>query len=376
MGMVEPGPRAAVAPLAPVLHPDHDGGQSLTLTGRLTLEEVAHLWSPAIAAAKQARGERLALDLGAVSFCDTSGAALILAIEAAHGGTVEIRGARESVAALLARVRAAPRQAPSPATGPTLRQILGHVARHITDAFAFTGEMLVALILLPVRRRMFRLSDLLRLTDEAGTRALPLATLLGFLLGLILAFQSAVQLRRFGAEIYVVNLVTIGLLRELGPLMAAVILSGRTGSAFAAELGTMRVNEELAALSVMGIDPATMLVLPRMAAVILAMPALTLALDVAGLAGMAVVMGTLGYPLVAVTHQVAQAARMDDLIGGLFKALCFGVTIAGIGCRSGMTAGHGPRAVGQAATAAVVGGIVSTIILDGVFAVLFNRLEL
>jgi phospholipid/cholesterol/gamma-HCH transport system permease protein len=193
-------------------------------------------------------------------------------------------------------------------------------------------------------------------------------------MGLILAFQSSIPLRRFGAEIFIVNLVAISLLRELGPLLTAVILAGRTGSAYAAELGTMVVNDEVAAIQTMGIDPVTMLVLPRLAACMLVVPGLTLLLEVSGLIGMAVVMRVLGFPPVAVLNQVLLSVRLSDLFGGLLKAVCFGGAVAMIGCRRGLGAGLGPRAVGQAATAAVVGGIFSTILLDGVFTILYYRL--
>ena len=229
---------------------------------------------------------------------------------------------------------------------------------------------------LPRRRRMLRIGDLLRQADQAGVRALPLVMLLGFLMGMILAFQSAIPMRRFGADLFVANLVTISLVRELGPLLSAVILAGRTGSAFAAEIGTMKVNQEVDALVTMGLDPMTMLVLPRLIAVMLVLPALALVLDIAGLAGMTTVMHGFGFPLVTIMHQVQGAAEASDLLGGLFKAVCFGAAIAAIGCRAGLSTGHGPRAVGLSATAAVVGGIVSTIALDGMLALIFYRLDL
>ncbi len=246
----------------------------------------------------------------------------------------------------------------------------------LANGVAFLGEALVAVLRLPTRRRMLRLGDVLRYADDAGVRALPLVILLGFLMGMILAFQSAIPMRRFGADLFVADLVTISLMRELGPLLSAVILAGRTGSAFAAEIGTMKVNEEVDALVTMGIDPMTMLVLPRLIAVMLVLPALALALDIAGLLGMTVVMGSLGFPVVSVLHQVQGAAGIVDLLGGLFKAICFGAAVAAIGCQAGLSTGNGPRAVGLSATAAVVGGIVSTIALDGVLALLFYRLNL
>jgi phospholipid/cholesterol/gamma-HCH transport system permease protein len=163
-------------------------------------------------------------------------------------------------------------------------------------------------------------------------------------------------------------------MRELGPLLAAVILAGRTGSAFAAEIGTMKVNQEIDALVTLDLDPMTYLVLPRMAAALLVMPALTVVLELAGLVGMSVVLMSAGIPLVAISRQVTSWVGPGDAIGGLLKAMVFGMVVAGIGCASGLSTGVGPRAVGQSATAAVVGGIVATILLDGVLAVVFYRL--
>ncbi len=199
---------------------------------------------------------------------------------------------------------------------------------------------------------------------------------MGTLIGLILAFQSVIPMRRFGAELYVANLVGISLLRELGPLMAAVILSGRTASAFAAEIGTMKVNQEIDALNTLGLDPMTMLVLPRLVAATIMMPVLAVLMDLAGLVGMTIVMVSFGFPVVTIANQVSSAVRPADLFGGLVKAAVFGAFVGAIGCRSGLSTGVGPRAVGLSATAAVVGGIVTTIILDGIFAILFFRLNL
>ena len=206
-------------------------------------------------------------------------------------------------------------------------------------------------------------------------RALPLVLLLGFLMGMILAFQSAVPMRRFGADLFVANLVTISLLRELGPLLSAVILAGRTGSAFAAEIGTMKVNQEIDALVTMGLDPMTMLVLPRLIAVMLVMPALALVLDIAGLLGMTVVMRGFGFPLVAILRQVQDAATVHATCSAGCSRRCASAPRSPRSAAApGLSTGIGPRAVGLSATAAVVGGIVSTIVLDGVFALMFYRL--
>ena len=359
-----------------------DGTVTIALRGGLDAASTGALWRPTMQAAAAAAGRPLVLDLAALTHCDTTGAALLLAAEGAHGGPVAVQGAAAAVAALLARVRTAatagvPAMEPPPAVEPHLRHPMPtRLLVGAAEGLAFLGEGLLALVGLRARRRMVRLSDLARFTDQAGVQGLPLAMLLGGLLGLILAFQSAVPMRRFGADIFVADLVSIALLRELGPLVAAVILAGRTGSAEAAEIGTMKVNEELDALATMGLDPMTMLVLPRIAAAMLAMPALVLALDFAGLAGMTAVMAAFGFPPALVMARVIEAVRPGDLIGGLFHGICFGALVAAIGCRAGLATGVGPRAVGIAATRAVVGGIVGTIVLDGLFAVFNYRLGL
>lgn len=214
----------------------------------------------------------------------------------------------------------------------------------------------------------------MRIMNRSGLQALPLVIVLGVLFGMILAFQSAIPMRQFGADIYVAGLVAISLFRELGPLLVAVILAGRTGSTFAAELGTMQVNEEIAALKTMGIDPETMLVPPRVGAAMTVMPGLIAALDIAGLFGMAIVLMILGYPPAAIIAQIKGTSNPTDLFLGLSKGTVFAYAVAMIGCRAGLTASGGPHAVGEAATSAVVGGIVATVLLDGLFAVFSCRL--
>jgi phospholipid/cholesterol/gamma-HCH transport system permease protein len=352
-------------------------GLRLRFLGRLDAAAAARLWRQAGAEADAA--PRLVVDATGLKGLDTAGAVLLLHLEASHPGARLEAPAEAALAALLARSRTALAQpgAAPPESLPLLAQ-LGQTTlaagRQGLDQVSFLGETIVAGAALLLRPWRLRLSEALRHLDEAGLRAFGLTLLLGFLLGLILAFQSSIPMRQFGAEIYIPNLVGISLLRELGPLMAAIILAGRTGSAFAAELGTMTVNEEIDALRIMGIDPVAWLVLPRLLAVVLVMPVLALLLSLAGLLGMGTVMMALGFPPVAVLNQVQNAVQMKDLLGGLGKAAVFGLVVGLIGCRAGLGAGRGPRAVGDAATTAVVGGIVGVVVLDGVFAVLFNRL--
>lgn len=354
------------------------GGRAvLRLSGRLDALGAAAIWRPVLRAVPPEGA--LTIDLHEVPYCDMAGASLLVAIEAARpaGPRPTITGASPRIAALVEAARTASLRTPHrPAAAPRPWASLRAGWQAALNGVAFFGELTLAWIRLPGRRRMLRMGDLLRYADQAGVRALPLVLLLGYLMGLILAFQSAIPMRRFGADLFVANLVAISLLRELGPLLSAVILAGRTGSAFAAEIGTMKVNEEVDALTTMGLDTMTMQVLPRLLAAMLVMPALALALDIAGLLGMATVMNAFGFPLVTIAHQVQSAAKLSDLFGGLFKGMCFGGAVAVIGCRAGLATGVGPRAVGEAATAAVVGGIVATVLLDGLFALLFYRLGL
>ncbi|MDR3504910.1 MAG: ABC transporter permease [Acidocella sp.] len=345
----------------------------IALRGALTARTLGPLWPRAVRAAGEAAGGALEIELSGVERLDSSGAALILAMERRHGGEVRISGASAQAAPLLAQLRAvAPAQAPGrakPAKRPPL-------FAGLRTKIAFFGDTLLALAALPAQLRMLRRADFWRIAERAGQQALLLVLVLGFLIGMILAFQSAVPMRQFGADLYVADLVTLALCRELGPLLVAVILAGRTGSAYAAELGTMQVNDEIAALTTMGISPATMLVLPRIGAAMLVMPALTVAMDAAGLAGMAAVLAAFGYPLSAIASHISISSAPGDFLQGLGKGLVFAAAVALIGCRAGLTASGGPRAVGEAATAAVVGGIVATVVLDGLFAVIFYRLRI
>ncbi len=358
-------------------------GTILSFAGALDVVGITPLWSRVQHAASNVASNAaastispLTIDLSGVTGCDTAGAAMLLQAERNHAGPVAFRGAAEAVETMLARVRPAallPPPAP-PASPPSWHAVMNSTLDAASGGFVALGEVATALTRLPGRLRMFRMSDLLRAMDEAGIQAIPLALLVGTLIGLILAFQSLVPMRRFGADIYVAELVSLGLVRELGPLLTAVVLAGRSGSAFAAEIGTMKVNQELDALSAMGVDDVTMLVLPRLLAAVLVMPVLTVLIEIAGLLGMTLVLAGSGIAPVTVMNQVAWSLTPLDFLGGLFKAVLFGAVVATIGCRAGLATGVGPRAVGRSATSAVVGGIVATIALDGLMALLFYRL--
>jgi phospholipid/cholesterol/gamma-HCH transport system permease protein len=249
------------------------------------------------------------------------------------------------------------------------------IAASFEDSLAFIGGAALAFGRLFVGRARFRGSDLAVVLQETGAQALPIVSLISFLVGVILAFVGALQLQLFGAQIFVANLVAIGMTREMGAMMAAIIMAGRTGAAFAAQIGTMQVNEEVDALQTFGIDPMDFLVLPRMIALILMMPLLCLYAIFIGIIGGAFVgIFMLDLSPILYYHQTLAFLGARDFAVGVFKAGVFGVIIALAGCMSGMQCGRNAAAVGQAATSAVVSAIVLIVVFDGLFAVLTSAL--
>jgi phospholipid/cholesterol/gamma-HCH transport system permease protein len=189
-----------------------------------------------------------------------------------------------------------------------------------------------------------------------------------------MAFQAVIPMRRFGAEIFVADLVGLAMVRELGPLMTAIVLTGRSGSAFAAELGTMKVNEEIDALNTMGLDPVRFLVVSRVLAALAMTPLLTVFANVIGVIGGSLVLRSLGYPFITYFNQFTSAVDHIDLLGGLVKSVVFGILVAGIGCLRGLQTRTGPAAVGESATRAVVSGIILIVIVDGIFSAVYYYL--
>ena len=243
-------------------------------------------------------------------------------------------------------------------------------AQALIEFFAFLGETTLEAVGALFIPRRFRFGDCALAFQRAAFDALPIVSLIGFLLGLILAFQSAAALQTFGVESYVANLLAIALFRELGPLVTAIILAGRTGSAFAAEIGTMKVDEELDALSTMGLPPVRFLVLPRIAAAVLAMPILTIFAETAGLIGGALVLEMMGVPNVVYWRNVTNSSSVFNIVFGLGKAALFGFLVALVSCSAGMRTKSTADGVGTAATSAVVSSIVAIALGDGLLAFL------
>ncbi len=254
------------------------------------------------------------------------------------------------------------------------RQFLGFLAGFV-DFLAFFGEIAIALGRFLRGRARFRGVDFAIAIQDCGVRAFGIVSLISFLVGVILAFMGAVQLEQFGAAIYVADLVGIGMVRDMGAMMTAIIMAGRTGAAFAAQLGTMKVTQEIDALTTMGISPIEFLVLPRVVALFLMMPLLCIYSDFVGiLGGAAVGAGMLGITMKSFLQEATHALTLGGAIGGIIKATAYGVIVAVAGCLRGMQCGNSSSAVGDAATAAVVTGIVYIVVACGIFAVIFHIL--
>jgi len=246
------------------------------------------------------------------------------------------------------------------------------VGDSLGEMLNFLGEMSVTFVRLFRMKVRFRAVDLVLLIQQCGAQALPIVTLISFLVGVILAFVGAVQLRQFGAQIYVADLVGIAMVREMGAMMTGIIMAGRTGAAFAAQLGTMKVTQELDAFTTMGFSPLEFLVLPRVIALVLMMPLLCLYADFVGiLGGAAIGVSMLDLSWTTYFRETTNAINLTGLFGGVFKSSVYGVLIALSGCLRGIQCGNSSSAVGDAATSAVVTGIVAIVSACGVFAVVF-----
>lgn len=242
----------------------------------------------------------------------------------------------------------------------------------LQELLTFIGDATITFRKLLYKKVRFRRSDLLMLIQQVGPEAVGIVTLISFLVGLILAFVGAAQMQQFGAEIYVANLVGVAMVRDIGALMTAIVMAGRSGAAFAAELGSMKVTQEIDALSTMGISPLEFLVLPRIIALGLMMPVLSLYADFVGiLGGTFVGITMLDLSFTAYMQQTADAVNVTAVVGGLFKAFVYGILIALSGTLRGMQSGTSSSAVGVAATSAVVTSIVLIVSAAGIFAVVF-----
>lgn len=326
-------------------------------------------------------GDVLRYDTSGLESWDSGFLALLQRLEAVateRGAKVDRSGLPDGARRLLSLAESSPAREDarrSTDVPPAVERIGGAAIDAVSEADAsvvFLGETTRSIGRFAVGRGRYRKRDLWLLVQQAGAGALGIVSLVSFLLGAILAFVGAVQLQQFGATIYVANLVGVAMARDMGALMTAIVMAGRSGAAYAAQLGSMKVNQETDALVTLGISPVEFLVVPRVLALSSMMPLLTLYAVLMGIAGGALVATTmLDLSLTTYWNQTAGALSVGDILGGLFKALVYGVLIALSGCREGMRCGGSASAVGDAATAAVVSSIVAIISAAGLFAWVF-----
>jgi phospholipid/cholesterol/gamma-HCH transport system permease protein len=365
---------------------DDTSGSALTLKidGSLDIHTLSSAWPAALHPIRKRKPNDLVIDCGGLKYCDGAGLGLFTQIRremAAWSGQLRLENLRPELQSLMNMATLADPSAPQLNPQPKIGFVShagswGHsLLSELHGIVAFLGETCAAFAFVAVHPRHFRLREMLAVCDRTGTNALPVICLLGFLIGVILAFQAATPLGRYGLQDMIPTIVSISIIRELGPLLATLLLAGRTGSAFAAELGTMTVTQEISALKSMGIDPMRFLVIPRVLAAILMSPLLAVFSNLLGIIGGYAVMMNFGFSVAAYISQVKQAVTYKDLLSGEMKTLAFGLIVGGVGCMRGLRTGNGPGAVGDSATRAVVTSIVLIIVADGIFGVVFYYLK-
>lgn len=245
------------------------------------------------------------------------------------------------------------------------------------DQSRFIGEISIASIKAAFGRARYRLVDLLTIIQKTGPEALPIVALISFLVGLILAFVGAIQLAKYGSEIFVADLVGIAMVREMGAIMVGIVMSGRTGASFAAELGSMKVNEEISAFRTFGISPIEFLVFPRIIALVMMFPLLTIFANVIGmLGGMVIGVGMFDISYEQYANRTLAALDLIQISTGVGKSFIFGIIVACIGCKMGLQCEKSSAGVGQATTSSVVQSITWIIVADAIFAVIFTIFDI
>jgi phospholipid/cholesterol/gamma-HCH transport system permease protein len=359
------------------------GVLGVKIIGRLDSLSTGSIWRETNLELDRTSPKQVIVDASEIEYCDGSGIGYLFELRRRlekGGGELSIRGLHKEFQQLLDLFKPSEFEEP-PEIKPEsfgffekIGQSTGKICEEARALVEFVGETGTALLKALLNPKQVRWKDALLVAETAGVNALPVITLIGFLMGLIMAFQAAIPMRQFGAVIYVANLVGLSMVRELGPLMTAIVLAGRSGSAFAAELGTMKVNEEIDALVTMGLDPVKFLVVTRLLAAVIMTPLLTLFADLIGVLGGSIVLISLGYSLATYFRQIFSTVTYVDLLGGLFKSIVFGLLVAGIGCLRGLQTEIGASAVGESTTRAVVGGIVLIVAVDGIFSVVYYYL--
>jgi len=336
-----------------------------------------------VAALSPGRAKRVRFDVSALERIDTAGVFLLRAAARryeAAGADVAFEGISARMQPLFDLVAGnegreppeAPRFNPLAAAVERLGRTTVDAGRELVALVGFIGEVTVTAVRNSWRPRRFRIVSLTNQLERAGLNAIPIIMLMTFLIGIVIAYQGSVQLRSLGFEILTIDMLAITILRELGVLLTAIMIAGRSGSAFTAEIGTMKVNEEIAAMQALGLDPVEILVLPRILALIVAVPILTVFADIIGLLGgaaMAVV--TMDMSTTQFMGRLAEAAELRHFVVGLVKAPAFAFLIGIVGCYEGLRVSGGADSVGKMTTRAVVLSIFLVIVADAVFSIMF-----
>jgi phospholipid/cholesterol/gamma-HCH transport system permease protein len=363
-------------------------GSTLALSGDLSIHDAPAVWKELRAAAREARqaGDgALALDLSQVRAIDGGVIALLVELEQElqrKGARVAIEGLDEHLAPLvdLYRPRDGAERAPRRRPASMIAQIGDATHEEVQETKSildFVGRMVLAAGRIARSPRVGHWKEVPILLERTGSDAVPIVVVINFLVGFVMAYQSMKQLQNYGANIYVADLVGISVARELGPLMTAIVITGRSGAAFAAEIGSMRVAEEIDALRTLGLRPFEWLVVPRVVALAIVAPILTLMADVVGIAGGALVaVWSLGISVAGYVNEAREAVVPWDVESGLIKSVAFGITIALIGCQQGFSASGGAEGVGKRTTSTVVTSLFALVIIDTLFTVVFRLLEL
>jgi phospholipid/cholesterol/gamma-HCH transport system permease protein len=353
---------------------------TLSVSGHLTSGTLRQFTDAALAALDELAPARVVVDLSGVEHLDSAGALGLLELEhetAERSLSITFRNVSEKARRIIGlidrKALAAAPGAPASTANPLAR--VGDASlrffRDFVSVMTFVGELLAALVHSLFHPRSVRWSDVLFYMKRAGVDGLPIITLVSLLLGLIIAFMSSLQLRLFGANIYVASLVAVAIVKELGPIMTAILVAGRTGSAYAAEIGTMVVNEEVDALVSMGFHPVRFLAVPKVLATIAVVPVLTIYADLFGILG-GLIIGVVGLDLTAFTYiqQTERSLRIFDIVSSLVKSGFFAMFISSIACQRGFAVRGGAEGVGASTTSAVVAAVVLIIVVDSAFAVI------
>jgi len=321
----------------------------------------------------------LTFDASKVDSLDGAGIAFLIDLQEAQqkaGGTFTLVGLDPRYQPLLKEFDPISNLFPAPVIKPQRGFIVstGMATQNFLDdakgLITFTGQLSADLVWSVMHPREVRWGDFVNAAVQAGIAALPIVGLVSFLIGVILSFQAAIGMKQFGATSFVGPLAALGIVREMGPLITAILLAGRSSAAFAAEIGTMTVNSEVDALVTGGLSPIRFLVVPRVLAGILVMPILTLYADIVSILASMITMLAYGIPFINFYNGMIAAVGIEDIGSGLIKATLFGVVVSAVGCLRGMQTGTGAAAVGISATKAVVSSIVMIVLVDGIFAVI------